>query len=110
MIKKLLNKLFSEKKVECSVDQDSVDCEHLDDDQEKAYTGIPAPILNPVDEWFASPYGCPTAVTEKQKELESQAFKEEAHKYFETKESVGESFTISDCGDSKSFGLTEPRK
>ena len=70
MIKKLLKRLFSEKKVECSVDKEDVDCKHLDDDQEKAYTGIPAPILNPVDEWFASPYGAPTAITEKQQEYQ----------------------------------------
>ena len=87
MIKQLLNRLFNEKKIECSVDQDEVDCEHLDDDQEKAYTGVPAPVLNPIDEWFAAPYGCPSAVTEKQKEIESEAFKEEAHKYYQTKES-----------------------
>ena len=55
MIKRLLNRLFNEKKIECSVDQDEVDCEHLDDDQEKAYTGVPAPILNPHDEWFTDP-------------------------------------------------------
>ena len=70
MIKKLLKRLFSEKKVECSVDKEDVDCKHLDDDQEKAYTGIPAPILNPVDEWFASPYGASTAITEKQQEYQ----------------------------------------
>ena len=70
MIKKLLKRLFSEKKVECSVDKDNIDCETLDEDQEKAYTGIPAPILNPVDEWFASPYGAPTAITEKQQEYQ----------------------------------------
>ena len=55
MIKRLLNRLFNEKKIECSVDQEDVDCEHLDDDQEKAYTGVPAPILNPHDEWFTDP-------------------------------------------------------
>ena len=83
MIKKLLNRLFNEKKIECSVDQDDVDCEHLDDDQDKAYVGTPAPILNPLDEWFAAPYGAPAAITEKQKEYqESDAFKEEAIKYY----------------------------
>ena len=70
MIKKLLKRLFNEKDVECSVDKDEVDCEHLDDDQEKAYTGIPAPILNPVDDWFSGPYGAPTAITEKQQEYQ----------------------------------------
>ena len=70
MIKKLLKRLFSEKKVECSVDKDTVNCETLDEDQEKAYTGIPAPVLNPVDEWFASPYGAPAVITEKQQEYQ----------------------------------------
>ena len=72
MIKQILSKLFSQKPkdIECAIDEDKVDCEHLDDDQDKAYVGVPAPILNPVDEWFASPYGCPSAITEKQKEYE----------------------------------------
>ena len=87
MIKQLLNRLFNEKKIECSVDQEDVDCEHLDDDQDKAYTGVPAPVLNPIDEWFAAPYGCPPAITEHQKKVESESFKEEAIKYYQTKES-----------------------
>jgi hypothetical protein len=74
MIKKILNKLFSQKiddeHLECAVDEDKVDCGHLDDDQDKAYVGTPAPILNPLDEWFAAPYGAPAAITEKQKEYE----------------------------------------
>ena len=72
MIKKILNKLFSQKiddeHLECAIDEDKVDCGHLDDDQDKAYVGVPAPILNPIDEWFSAPYGCPSAITEKQKE------------------------------------------
>ena len=92
MIKKLINKLFSQKideeHIESAIDEDKVDCGDFDDDQEKAYVGVPAPILNPIDEWFASPYGCPSAVTEKQQQYqESEAFKEEAHKYYDTKES-----------------------
>ena len=87
MIKKILNKLFSQKiddeHLECAIDEDKVDCGHLDDDQDKAYVGVPAPILNPIDEWFSAPYGCPSAITEKQKEYqESDAFKEEAIKYY----------------------------
>ena len=87
MIKKLINKIFSQKisedNIECAIDEDTVDCNHLDDDQDKAYVGVPAPILNPIDEWFASPYGCPSVVTEKQKEYqESEAFKEEAIKHY----------------------------
>ena len=74
MIKQILSKLFSQKPkdIECAVDEDKVDCEHLDDDQDKAYVGVPAPILNPIDEWFAAPYGCPSAVTEKQKDYMEQ--------------------------------------
>jgi len=74
MIKQILSKLFSQKPkdIECAIDEDKVDCEHLDDDQDKAYVGVPAPILNPIDEWFAAPYGCPSAVTEKQKDYMEQ--------------------------------------
>jgi hypothetical protein len=74
MIKKILSKLFTQKPkdIECAIDEDKVDCEHLDDDQDKAYVGVPAPILNPVDDWFASSYGCPSAVTEKQKDYMEQ--------------------------------------
>ena len=88
MIKKLIDKLFSQKitdeDIECAIDDNTVDCSKFDDDQDKAYVGVPAPVLNPVDEWFASPYGCAVpAITEKQKEYqESEAFKEEAIKYY----------------------------
>ena len=88
MIKKLIDKLFSQKitdeDIECAIDENTVDCSKFDDDQDKAYVGVPAPVLNPVDEWFASPYGVATPViTEKQKEYqESEAFKEEAIKYY----------------------------
>ena len=70
MIKKILSKLFTQKPkdIECAIDEDKVDCEHLDDDQDKAYVGVPAPVLNPLDDWFSSSYGCPSAVTEKQKD------------------------------------------
>jgi len=52
-------------------------------EQDKAYVGVPAPILNPIDEWFSAPYGCPPVVTEKQKAYqESESFKEEAIKYY----------------------------
>jgi len=74
MIKEILSKLFTQKPkdLECAIDEDKVDCEHLDDDQDKAYVGVPAPILNPVDEWFSSSYGCPSVVTEKQKDYMEQ--------------------------------------
>ena len=87
MIKQIINKLFSQKiseeDIECAIDENIVDCNHFDDDQDKAYVGVPAPILNPIDEWFSAPYGCPSAITEKQKEYqESEAFKEEAIKHY----------------------------
>ena len=75
MIKQILSKLFTQKPkdLECAIDEDKVDCENLDDDQDKAYVGVPAPILNPVDEWFSSSYGCPgPAITEKQKDYMEQ--------------------------------------
>ena len=74
MIKKILSNLFkqkiTDKDIECAVDENIVDCKTFDDEQDKAYVGVPAPILNPIDEWFSAPYGCPSAITEKQKEYE----------------------------------------
>ena len=58
-----------EDNIECSIDEEVVECDEMDS---PPYIGIPAPILNPVDEWFASPYGCPSAVTEKQKDYMEQ--------------------------------------
>ena len=86
MIKKILSKLFTQKPkdLECAIDEDKVDCEHLDDDQDKAYVGVPAPILNPVDEWFSSSYGCPSAVTEKQKDYMEQETLIKQQQYQET--------------------------
>ena len=62
-----LNKEIKEKDIECAIDEDVVDCTEI---EEEPYVGVPAPILNPLDEWFASPYGAPAAITEKQKEYE----------------------------------------
>ena len=88
MIKKLINKLFSQKiseeDIECTIDEDPVDCIHFDDDQDKAYVGVPAPILNPVDEWFSSSYGCPSVVTEKQKDYMEQETLIKQQQYQET--------------------------
>ena len=59
MIKKLIDKLFSQKiseeDIECAIDENIVDCEHFDDDQDKAYVGVPAPVLTPHDDWFEDP-------------------------------------------------------
>ena len=74
MIKQIINKLFSQKiseeDIECAIDENIVDCEHFDDDQDKAYVGVPAPILTPVDDWFSGSYGFATEIpiTEKQKD------------------------------------------
>ena len=86
MIKQILSKLFTQKPkdLECAIDEDKVDCEHLDDDQDKAYVGVPAPILNPVDEWFSSSYGCPSVVTEKQKDYMEQETLIKQQQYQET--------------------------
>ena len=74
MIKKIINKLFSQKiseeDIECAIDENIVDCDHFDDDQDKAYVGVPAPVLTPVDDWFSGSYGFATEIpiTEKQKD------------------------------------------
>ena len=74
MIKQIINKLFSQKiseeDIECAIDENIVDCDHFDDDQDKAYVGVPAPVLTPVDDWFSGPYGFSTEIpiTEKQKD------------------------------------------
>ena len=61
-----LNKKISEKEIECAIDDQTVECNEMDEDP---YVGVPAPILNPVDDWFASSYGCPgPVITEKQKD------------------------------------------
>ena len=75
-IKETLSQVFSSKDstklpfwdesdIECAIDEDVVDCTEM---EEEPYVGVPAPILNPVDEWFASPYGCSSAITEKQQD------------------------------------------
>ena len=68
MIKKILSKLFSqkitEKDIECAIDEQTIDCKHFDDDQDKAYVGVPAPIDHVLDEWFAGPYGEPLSESE----------------------------------------------
>ena len=74
MIKQIINKLFSQKiseeDIECAIDENIVNCDHFDDDQDKAYVGVPAPVLTPVDDWFSGSYGFATEIpiTEKQKD------------------------------------------
>ena len=97
MINKLINKLFSQKvtedDIECAIDENIVDCKTFDDEQEKAYVGVPAPILNPVDDWFSSPYGFAVpAITQKQKDFMAQEAEikkqEEENRQYWTKESA----------------------
>ena len=65
-----IEKKIDEEDIECAIDEDVVDCTEM---EEEPYVGVPAPILNPVDEWFSSSYGCPgPAITEKQKDYMEQ--------------------------------------
>ena len=87
MIKQILSKLFTQKPkdLECAIDEDKVDCEHLDDDQDKAYVGVPAPVLNPLDDWFSSSYGCPgSVITKKQEDYMEQETLIKQQQYQET--------------------------
>ena len=73
--------IFKEEEVECAIDEVIVDCKEIDKDP---YIGVPAPIIPNNDPWFNPPI-----VSEFNKdymELEHQAFKEEAHKFYGTKE------------------------
>ena len=56
--------------IECAIDENVVECKEMD--EEPPYTGVPASVLSPVDEWFSSSYGCPSAITEKQKDYMEQ--------------------------------------
>ena len=75
-----------DKDIECAIDEDVVECSEMDS---LPYTGIPAPILTPVDDWFSSPYGCPT---EKQQDYMAQEAEikkqEEENRQYWTKESA----------------------
>ena len=44
---------FNEKDLECSIDEDVVDCIELDEDP--VYVGVLAPAIAPTDEWFNLP-------------------------------------------------------
>ena len=47
-----LNKNISEEEIECAIDENIVDCTEM---EEKPYTGVPAPVLTPHDDWFEDP-------------------------------------------------------
>ena len=54
MIKKIIDKLFKKTEVEVVVDDD-VDV-YAQDDLEDDYTGVPAPVVAPHDDWFDDPH------------------------------------------------------
>ena len=48
-----LNKLISKEEIECAIDEQTVNCAVME--EEPAYTGVPAPVLTPHDDWFEDP-------------------------------------------------------
>ena len=75
-----------EKDIECAIDEDVVVCSEMDS---PPYTGIPAPILTPVDDWFSGPYGCPTEKQQDYMVQEAEIKKQEAeNRQYWTKESA----------------------
>ena len=81
-----LNKQISEKDIECAIDEQTVDCAVM---EEEPYTGIPAPVLTPVDDWFSSPYGCPTEKQQDYMAHEAEIKKQEQeNRQYWTKESA----------------------
>ena len=75
-----------EKDIECAIDEDVVECSEMDS---PPYTGIPAPILTPVDDWFSAPYGCPTEKQQEYMTQEAEIKKQEAeNRQYWTKESA----------------------
>ena len=75
-----------EKDIECAIDEDVVECSEMDS---PPYTGIPAPILTPVDDWFSGPYGCPTEKQQDYMAQEAEIKKQEAeNRQYWTKEST----------------------
>ena len=75
-----------DKDIECAIDEDVVECSEMDS---PPYTGIPAPILTPVDDWFSSPYGCPTEKQQDYMTQEAEIKKQEAeNRQYWTKESA----------------------
>ena len=75
-----------DKDIECAIDEDVVECSEMDS---PPYTGIPAPILTPVDDWFSGPYGCPTEKQQDYMVQEAEIKKQEAeNRQYWTKESA----------------------
>ena len=86
--------------VECAIDETVVDCDELEAPIHECgpshfshgyspYVGVPAPIMNPVDDWFSSPYGCPTEKQQDYMAQEAEIKKQEAeNRQYWTKESA----------------------
>tara|TARA_B100001059_G_scaffold66770_1_gene63382 strand:- start:2622 stop:3023 length:402 start_codon:yes stop_codon:yes gene_type:complete len=69
--------IFKEEDIECAIDEEVVDCKEID---KEPYVGVPAPLLTPHDDWFEDP-------PKSEMQIEFEAFKQEAHKFYQTKES-----------------------
>ena len=89
MIKHLIKKLFSEnitkEKIECAIDETVVECEgeaFTNDalNYYAPYTGVPAPVLTPHDDWFSNENPVVTEIQKDYMEQETALKKEEALK------------------------------
>ena len=89
MIKQLIKKLFSENitkgKIECAIDETIVECEgeaFTNDalNYYAPYTGVPAPVLTPHDDWFSNENPVVTEIQKDYMEQETALKKEEALK------------------------------
>ena len=89
MIKQLIKKLFSEnitkEKIECAIDETVVECEgeaFTNDalNYYAPYTGVPAPVLTPHDDWFSNENPVVTEIQKDYMEQEIALKKEEALK------------------------------
>jgi|TARA_A100001391_G_scaffold88109_1_gene58359 hypothetical protein len=89
MIKQLIKKLFSEnitkEKIECAIDETVVECEgeaFTNDalNYYAPYTGVPAPVLTPHDDWFSNENPVVTEIQKDYMEQETALKKEEALK------------------------------
>ena len=49
-----IEKKIDEDDIECVIDEDVVECDGLDY-EDQYYTGVPAPVLTPHDDWFENP-------------------------------------------------------
>ena len=89
MIKQLIKKLFSEnitkEKIECAIDETVVECEgeaFTNDalNYYAPYTGVPASVLTPHDDWFSNENPVVTEIQKDYMEQETALKKEEALK------------------------------